>query len=133
MAKNARRNCRALNKRGATALEYGIILPVLLLLLLGIMDAGRLLWVYTTLYRSAEAAARCAAVNTTVCGTATQIQNDAAAQAWGMTVAPGVFSVSNPSCGVQVTASYSFKFYAPGFGSITLAPSACLTSLATAG
>jgi len=95
------------------------------------MDAGRLLWVYTTLYRAAEAAARCAAVNTTVCGTASQIQNSAAAQAWGMTVSPALFSVSNPSCGVQVSASYSFKFYTPGFSSITLAPSACLTNLHT--
>src|SRR5208282_1950580 len=100
MAKTPGCNCRALNRRGATALEYGIILPVLLLFLLGIMDVGRLLWVYTTLYHAAETAARCAAVNTTLCGTATQIQNDAAAQAWGMTVTPGVFSVSNPSCGV---------------------------------
>ncbi len=88
MARKSRRRLPAGNKRGATALEYGIILPALLLFLLGIMDAGRLLWNYTTLYRAAEAAARCAAVNAAVCGTASQIQNSAAAQAWGMTVSP---------------------------------------------
>ncbi|MGO8953209.1 MAG: TadE/TadG family type IV pilus assembly protein [Rhodomicrobium sp.] len=120
-----------LDKRGSTALEFGIVLPVLLLFLLGIIDMGRLMWTYTTLYRASEAAARCAAVNTVACGTTAQIQNDAAAESWGMTVAPSTFSVSNPSCGVQVAASFSFRFYTPGFSSITLAPSACFTSLHT--
>lgn len=129
MAKSVRHNYRAFNRRGATALEYGIIAPVLFLFLLGIMDTGRLLWVYTTLNRAVEAAARCAAVNTSVCGNTRQIQNSAVAQAWGMTVTPGVFSVSTPVCGVQVSASYNFTFFAPGFGSIALTPSACFTIL----
>jgi Flp pilus assembly protein TadG len=129
MPRSAHRYHRVFSRRGATALEYGIIAPALFMFLLGIMDAGRLLWVYTTLYRAVESAARCGAVNTSVCGTASQIQNDAVAQAWGMTLAPGVFSVSTPACGVQVSASYNFAFYAPGLGSIVLAPSACFTNL----
>lgn len=126
-------DCLAKNKRGTAALEYGIILPVLFLFLLGIIDMGRLMWVYSTLYRAVEAAGRCAAVNASLCGTASQIQSDAAAQAWGMTLSPGVFSVSNPSCGMQVSASYSFKFYTPGLGTVTLAPSACFTNLQASG
>ena len=46
---------------GASAIEYGIILPVFLAFLLGIMDTGRLLWTYNTLHRATDAAARCAA------------------------------------------------------------------------
>ncbi len=45
------------------AVEYGIILPVLLMLMLGIIDTGRLIWTQTTLDRAVEAAARCGAVN----------------------------------------------------------------------
>ena len=129
MAKSIYRLWPALNTRGTTALEYAIILPVLLLFLLGIMDVGRLLWVYTTLYRAAEAAARCAAVNAAVCGSTSQIQSDAAAEAWGMTIAPSAFSVTYPACGVQVSTAYDFQFYTPGLASLTLAPSACFTSL----
>jgi Flp pilus assembly protein TadG len=104
-------------------------LPVLLIFVLGIMDAGRLLWIYSTLYRAVEAAARCAAVNATACGTSTQIQNDAVQEAWGLKMSPASFSVSNPSCGVQVSSTYTFTFYTPGFGSVPLAMSACVPML----
>ena len=49
-------------RRGTAAIEYAIVLPVLLLFVLGIMDTGRLLWTYVTIYRATEAAARCAAI-----------------------------------------------------------------------
>jgi Flp pilus assembly protein TadG len=119
------------HRRGAAAIEYALILPVMLLFVLGIMDAGRLLWTYTTLYRAAEAAARCAAINTTDCGTAAQIQSHAVAEAWGLTVSPSAFTVTTPSCGVQVRAAYDFTFIIPGLdivvplGTITLNATAC--------
>ncbi len=50
------------HRRGSTAIEYAIVLPVLLMFVLGIIDAGRLLWTYVTIYRATEAAARCAAI-----------------------------------------------------------------------
>jgi Flp pilus assembly protein TadG len=117
-----------LNRAGTTALEYGLRLPVFLLFLLGIMDLGRLMWVFMALNRATEAAARCAAVNAMVCGSVSQIQSDAATQAWGLTVPASTFSVSDAACGVQVAAAYRFNFFTPGLGSITLAPSACFTS-----
>jgi len=43
---------------GTVAIEYALILPVMLLFTLGIMDTGRLLWTYITLTRAVEAAAR---------------------------------------------------------------------------
>ena len=115
-------------RSGATALEYAIILPVLLLFFLGIIDTGRLLWTYATIYRAAEAAARCAAVNTAACGTASQIQSDAVTEAWGLNLPASTFTVSTPSCGIQVSAAYSFKFFTPGFSPSTLTASACVTS-----
>jgi Flp pilus assembly protein TadG len=58
----------ASQRNGNVAIEYGLILPAMLLFTLGIMDAGRLLWTYTTLSRATEAAARCGALNdTTTC------------------------------------------------------------------
>ena len=126
MARRSHSRRKARSKRGTAALEYALIGPVLFLLLIGIMDMGRLMWVYSGLYRGVEAAARCGAVNTNACATTAEIQSAAVAAIWGMPVSSSVFTVSTTaSCGTQVTASYSFQFYTPGFGSITLAPSAC--------
>ena len=130
MARRAHRRREALDKRGATALEYGLLAPVLFALLLGIMDMGRLMWMYTGLNRGVTEAARCGAVDSTNCGTTAQIQNVAAAGVWGATVPSSTFSVStSAACGVQVTASYTFQLTIPGFSSIVLAPSACFTKL----
>lgn len=121
----------ALSRRGATTVEYALVLPMLLLFVLGIMDTGRLLWAYTTLYRAAEAAARCAAVNTADCGTTTQIKNRAVAEAWGLNVNASAFTVSTQACGVQVRANHDFTFVIPGLdgiaplGTITLSATAC--------
>ena len=52
---------------GSVAIEYGLILPAMLLFTLGIMDAGRLVWTNMTLSWATDAAARCGAVNTTTC------------------------------------------------------------------
>jgi Flp pilus assembly protein TadG len=117
-------------KRGTAALEYGMLAPVLFLFIIGIMDMGRLMWVYAGLSRAVEAGARCGAVDTTNCATTAQIQSTAAAAVWGMTVSPSAFGVSSTE-GIRVTASYSFKFFTPGFTSITLSPSACYVSFQT--
>ncbi|MDU6495166.1 TadE/TadG family type IV pilus assembly protein, partial [Bradyrhizobium sp.] len=34
-------------RSGAVAIEYGFVLPVLLLFIFGIIDIGRLLWTFT--------------------------------------------------------------------------------------
>jgi protein-S-isoprenylcysteine O-methyltransferase Ste14 len=86
--------------RGAVAIEYAFVLPVLLLFLLGILECGRLYWTYTTLYHAAEAAARCGAVNATLCATTSQTQSYAAAQAYGLTVSASAFTAATAACGM---------------------------------
>jgi Flp pilus assembly protein TadG len=125
-------------RRGSVAIEYAIILPVLLLFLLGIMDVGRLLWTYSTLHRASDSAARwCAIQPTTSCVTNGATQNFAVAEAWGLIIATSAFTVSNPACGVQVVANFSFVFVIPWlsvvqpFGSsnsIPLTATACYPS-----
>jgi|SRR5579864_544054 len=119
---------------GAVAIEYAIILPVLLLFVFGIMDIGRLLWTYTTIVNASEAAARCFAIKAVGCTTTAQTQSYAVTQAWGLTVDPSVFTVTTQTCGAQVSASYDFSFVIPWFSvvsssggsnSMTLATAAC--------
>jgi Flp pilus assembly protein TadG len=101
---------------GNVAIEFGFILPVLLLFTLGIMDAGRLVWTYITLSRAADAAARCGAIDQT--GTCTNIPAYAATQAWGINgITAAAFTLPAPTCtnGVQVNATYTFQFIVPWF------------------
>lgn len=129
MARKRAKRRRETRRRGAAAIEYALILPAVLLFVIGIIDAGRLMWTYTTLSRAAEAAARCAAINTTDCGTVGQIQSYAAAQAWGLTIDSGAFTVTTADCGIQVKGTYSFTFAIPAFtkamGTVPLSATAC--------
>ena len=117
LAKSTQRSRRS----GSVAIEYALILPTLLVFVLGIIDMSRLLWADATLDRGVEAAARCAAVNSTTCGTASQIQSYAAAQAFGLKVGASAFTVSTPSCGIQVDGTYQFALAISAFVT-TLAP-----------
>jgi Flp pilus assembly protein TadG len=102
---------------GSVAIEYGLILPAMLLFTLGIMDAGRLVWTNMTLSWATDAAARCGAVNTTTCPTA-NIPGYAAglAQQFGIYDATAAnFVATTPACGVQVQATYTFQFVVPWF------------------
>lgn len=129
--KRTRRSKWLSGRRGAAAIEYGLILPAVLLFIIGIIDVGRLLWTYTTLNRAVEAAARCGAIDTINCGTTALIQSRAVTEAWGLTITTSAFTVSKPACGLQVTASYDFVFAIPALagasplGTITLGPAAC--------
>lgn len=133
MCRSRRRSI--VRRRGAAAIEYAIVLPVLLMFVLGIIDTGRLLWTYATISRAAEAAARCAAISAAVptavtCATVAATKNYAVAASWGLNVAVSAFSVSNPACGMQVQASYAFdsimfRMVAPPWKTIQLTATSC--------
>ena len=108
---------------GSMAVEYALILPALLLFTFGLMDAGRLLWTNITLTRATEVAARCGAVNNpTQCNyqnlCAGNIPACAATEAQNFGISNATasnFAVTNPACGVQVQATYTFQFLVPWF------------------
>jgi Flp pilus assembly protein TadG len=52
--------------RGQTLVEFAIVLPIILLVLIGMVDMGRAVFVYNTLAQSARQAARLAIVNQNV-------------------------------------------------------------------
>ncbi len=96
--------------RGAAALEFGILLPVFIPLILGIMQFGQLFWTQTALQHAVDMAARCASINTTTCGSTSTTQTYAATQAYGLTFPTGTFVAATAACGNQVSATYSFPF-----------------------
>ena len=112
---------------GTTAVETALVLPAFLLFLFAVVEAGLLFWTQTTLQSAVEAAARCAAVNTTTCGSTSAIQGYAAGQATGLTITSTSFNVSQPSCGYQVSINYPFSFIVTELfsGTITLNATSC--------
>src|SRR5438132_7652168 len=65
---------------GHAAVEFGLLTPMLLLFLFGIVEGGRLLWTFNALHYSVQEGARCASINKTTCGTSDQIKTFAAAR-----------------------------------------------------
>jgi Flp pilus assembly protein TadG len=114
---------RLLDRRGSVAVETAIVLLFVLMFILGTIDMGRLIWSNATLSWAVQAAARCGALM--VCATTAQIQQNAVSQAWTLNVSTSNFSVATQSCGLSVSASYTFTFLTPGLANITLNPAAC--------
>lgn len=125
--------CRA--RDGTTAIEMALLLPVFLLFLLGIVELGRALWTQTSLQYAVEAAARCAAVTPSSCGTASAVTAYAASKVYGLSVPSSDFSYSTSgSCGSssngkQVSATYTFRTVVgamiPQLASVTLSAKSC--------
>ncbi len=113
--------------KGATSIEFALTAIPFMLIVFGLLQCGLWIWTQFALQHAAEMAARCASINSTLCGTTGAVQNYAAQQALGMNVQASIFSVTQASCGNQVAAHYIFPSFAPSLGlpSVTLAAQAC--------
>lgn len=117
------------NRRGAAAVETAMVLPALLLILLGSIEIGRFAWMRAGLQFAVQEAARCAAVQPTVCGTAAQTQAFAASKVTALNIPASDFTVSTPACGTQVQASapYSYLIFGIFPAAPTLTAQTCRT------
>lgn len=95
---------------GATAVEFGMVLPPLLMLMLGIMSASVAVYTAASMRDAAEGAARCYSLHDPItggdgsqCGSTTATQSYAKTHYLG-TGSP-TFTASIPSCGHQVNAT----------------------------
>jgi hypothetical protein len=85
-------------------------------LLLGVVEVGRQLWTLNALHYWAQQAARCAAVNSTLCGT-NDLLRAWAAGIGGSTLPGSAFTLdTTQACGMQVTATYAMHLYIPYVG-----------------
>ena len=100
-------------ERGATAVEFAILLPVLLLLVLSIMEFGRAFHVQTTLSNAARDGVRVMALQ----DSATAARSTAKASAHGLPLTDAMISVTPTTCisdaatpgMASVTISYPFS------------------------
>jgi Flp pilus assembly protein TadG len=111
----------AADRRGATLIEYAFAASVLVVIIVGILEFGRALFLQTQLQQAVSQAARCATVNNSACGTSTAIRSYAASQASSiLSISSNSFVYTNASCGNQVTISYPFNFSIPFYGNVTM-------------
>jgi Flp pilus assembly protein TadG len=133
------------DKRGAAALEFAAVLGPLLLLMFGVFEFGRLLWVREALEETAMSGARCMGMSASSCAasgtynasnTTSYIENTA--NGWGVTLTASNLALNNNATCAGVTATngfssvtltYTFQSIVPSFVS-SLSGGKALTSTA---
>jgi Flp pilus assembly protein TadG len=118
------------DESGASAVEFAITAPVFFAVVFGIIEGGLLLWTQLGLQHGAEMAARCAAVNKTMCNNSSAVQNFAVQNSYGLNPAPSTFTVTTAACGTQISAAYTFNFITTYFGTpnVGLTAQSCFPS-----
>lgn len=105
-------------RRGSTMIEFGFLGPLLIVLILGAIEMGRVAYTQSALYFATQEATRFAVVNEGE-ATAADIEAYAGTQLIGLDQSIVVFTATAPTSGitatslVTVSASYPFKFLIP--------------------
>ena len=115
------------DEAGGSAVEFGLTAPAFFAMIAGVIGAGLLLWTQLGLQHGVEMAARCASVNSTLCGSTSAIQSYAAQASFGLNPPASTFTFTTAACGNKVNASYTFHFLTTYFGrpSLTLTAGSC--------
>src|SRR6185437_3378140 len=98
---------------GSSAVEFALVFPVFILMVIGIFETGRALWTQSLLNYAVQTAARCGAIDTTTCASNTATVTYAVQSSAPLTIPSGDFTASTQTCGSQVTGSYPFTFVVP--------------------
>jgi Flp pilus assembly protein TadG len=96
------------DRSGTTAVEFAIIAPVFILLILGTVALCFALFLVGSLHFAVEDGARCASVKTTICTDATSTIAYTQSRYLGPNVSP-TFTFASAACGNSVTAAVSYS------------------------
>jgi Flp pilus assembly protein TadG len=104
------------DSRGAAAVEFALLLPILVLMLFGIIEFGRAYNTRNTITHAAREGVRAAAIDDGSLATATAAVEGAAPNLSGLAV---TVSACTPGQPFTVTVSYDHDYVIPLFGSGT--------------
>jgi Flp pilus assembly protein TadG len=94
------------DNRGTSAVEFALVMPALITLLVGTFYVCMVLFSIGSLHFAVEESAHCAAVNTTVCRGSSQIITYAQNNYFGPATA--TFTYTSAACGNSVSASANY-------------------------
>ncbi len=97
-----------LDQEGTTAVEFAIIAPVFIALLIGTIALCVALFLIGSLHFAVEDGARCASVKTTICSDAASTVAYTQSHYFGPDVSP-TFTYAAAACGNSVSASISYS------------------------
>ena len=104
----------ARDQRGAAAVEFAVVLPVLVVILLGITEFGRLYWARSTMQMAINEAARFAMLDPTADGD--EIEDYALDSATGLNPSRVSFTADLSEAGfVTIVGTYDFELVAGSF------------------
>jgi Flp pilus assembly protein TadG len=110
------------DQRGTTALEFALVAPVLIALLIGTIALCVGLFLIGSLHYAVEEGARCASVKTAICTDAASTVAYAQSHYFGPNVSPR-FTYAAAACGNSVSGSISYSMNV-GFSTYTIPVSA---------
>lgn len=122
----------AADRRGATAVEFALVAPLLLALLFGSVETGRYLWFAAVLDHAVGEAARCPEVVGAGCATPDVFRGrmeERLARLAGSSPGRDPAMVMRPAtCGTEVRVSLPYPSLVPGLGPAlpALSASACI-------
>lgn len=106
------------SEKGQSLVEFALIIPLLIILLFGIIDFGRIFHVYLTINHAGREAARAASIGKDD----STIKNTAVNDATGISLTVGQVGVTpatrTSGTDVTITISYPITFLTPVIGSI---------------
>jgi Flp pilus assembly protein TadG len=111
------------NEQGTTAVEFAIVAPVFIALLIGTLALCIALFLIGSLHFAVEDAARCASVKTAICADSATTIAYAQSHYYGPNVSPTFTYDPAAACGSSVSASISYTMNV-GFRAFTIPISA---------
>ena len=97
------------DQQGTTAVEFGIVAPVFIALLLGTMGLCVALFLIGSLHFAVEDGARCASVKTTICADGPTTVAYTQSRYLGPSGVTPTFTYAAAACGNSVTASITYS------------------------
>jgi Flp pilus assembly protein TadG len=119
-------------RRGVSAVELALVLPIFFLFLFGIINVSLLLWTQASLFYAVQTAARCAAINSPDCGSPESVKNYAMNNYFGQSLGRSdlfAYSSLGSGCGhtVSTVDGLTYDMTIPFYGAmpISLSATAC--------
>jgi Flp pilus assembly protein TadG len=101
---------RKSGERGQSIVEFAVLLPVLLLVVMGAIDFGRVFFAYTSIANAAHQGAMCASLGSSACpGGAAGAANAEVGTSLPGGITTTVTGGGGPGSTLKVTVQYSFQ------------------------